>query len=524
MEISERTLREVFLPPWEAGIRESGALGVMATYPDINSLPTHNSKYILTDILRGELEFKGLVLSEGGGVQTNIYNGLTDSEKMAGAMAANAGMDVSISFGQGYLDEMIENVNEGRVSMAVIDRSVERVLKIKFNLGLFDDPFINPEKAVAVSHTKENQDLALKAAREGIVLLRNEGKLLPLKKNIRSIAVIGPNADDERNQLGDYTPNTLLHDIMTITEGIRDKLPASAKVNYVRGCSVIGNEGLEIDRAVKTARNASIAVVVLGENTWNGDTNPATDGEGFDAATLELTGHQQELIEKVYATGTPTVVVLINGRPLAIPWIREHIPAIIEAWTPGERGGTAVADILFGDYNPEGKLSITIPRHAGQLPVYYNYKPSKSYWLKEGWGNSYSDIDPSPLFEFGFGMSYTTFEYSDLKITPQNTGIHGTITVSAEIRNSGERAGTEIVQLYIRDRISSVVTPVKQLKGFSKVKIEPGERKTVTFSLTDKELQLLDENLVWKVEPGDFDVMIGASSEDIRLKGSFSLQ
>jgi beta-glucosidase len=523
MEISERTLREVFLPPWEAGIREKGALGVMATYPSIDGMPTHNSSKILTGILREELGFKGLVLSEGGGVQTNIYNGLTDNEKEAGAMAANAGMDVSISFQQGYFSEMIENVKEGRVSVQTIDRSVRRVLYVKYLLGLFDDPFVDPQKAAALSHTIQNQDLALKAAHEGIVLLKNDNFLLPLKKSIRSIAVIGPNANDERNQLGDYTSISILQDIVTVLEGIQGKLPQSAKINYVKGCRVIGDKDLDIDKAVKAAARSEIAVVVVGENDWQKPDQQGTDGEGYDVATLELTGHQQKLIERVYATGTPTIVVLINGRPLAIPWIKEHIPAIVEAWIPGEKGGVAVADILFGDYNPNGRLSISIPRHAGQLPVYYNYKPSKSYWIEQGWGKPYADLDPKPLFFFGHGLSYTSFEYSNLKITPDRTGTNGSVVVSVDVKNTGERAGAEVVQLYLHDRISSIVTPVIQLKGFNKIWFQPGEKKTTAFTLTTKELQLLDKNLIWTVEPGEFEVSVGSSSEDIHLRGNFSV-
>jgi beta-glucosidase len=524
MEISERILREVFLPPWEAGIKDAGALGVMATYPSIDGMPVHNSYKILTSILRGELGFKGLVLSEGSGVQTNIYNGLAANEKEAGAMAANAGMDVSISFGQGYFHEMIQNVNEGKVSMQTIDRSVRRILRIKYMLGLFENPFVDPGKAFTVSHTPENQELALQAAREGIVLLKNENSLLPLKKNLRSIAIIGPNADDERNQLGDYTSHAITQDIVTVLDGIKSKLSGSTIINYVKGCNVIGNGLNEIDKAVKAARKSTIAVVIVGENEWQAAGEMGTNGEGYDVATLELTGYQQQLIEKVHATGTPTVVVLINGRPLAIPWIKEHIPAIIEAWIPGEKGGHAIADILFGDYNPDGKLPITFPRHAGQLPVYYNYKPSKSYWINEGWGKPYADLDPKPLFEFGYGLSYSKFEYGNLKITPQTTGVNGDILVSADIKNTGERAGAEVVQLYLHDKISSIVTPVKQLRGFRKVMLEPGEKKTLNFQLTYKEFQLLDQNLEWKVEPGEFEVFIGASSEDIRLKGSFTLQ
>jgi beta-glucosidase len=524
MEISERTLREVFLPPWEAGIKEAGALGVMATYPSIDGIPVHSSYQILTSILRGELGFKGLVLSEGSGVQTNIFNGLAENEKDAGAMAANAGMDVSISFNQGYFHEMIQNVNEGKVSMQTIDRSVKRVLRIKYMLGLFENPFTDLGKAVEASHTPENQDLAFQAAHEGIVLLKNENKLLPLKKNIHSIAIIGPNADDERNQLGDYTSLAILQDIVTVLDGIKSKLPENTVINYVKGCNVIGNGLMEIDKAVRTARKSAVAVVVVGENEWQTAGELGTNGEGFDVATLELTGYQQQLIEKVHATGTPTIVVLINGRPLAIPWIKEHIPAIIEAWIPGEKGGHAIADILFGDYNPDGKLPITFPRHAGQLPVYYNYKPSKSYWINEGWGKPYADLDPNPIFEFGYGLSYSKFEYSNLKITPQITGVNGDVLVSADIKNISERAGAEVVQLYLHDKISSVVTPVKQLKGFSKVMLEPGEKKTLNFQLTRKELQLLDQNLEWKVEPGEFEVFIGSSSEDIRLKSSFTTQ
>ena len=524
MEISERTLREVFLPSWAAGVKENGALGVMATYPTIDGIPAHSSSKILTDILRGELNFKGLVLSEGNGVNTLIYTGLAETEKEAAAMVAKAGMDVSISFHQGYLNEMIENVEEDKVSLEIIDRSVRRVLEQKFRLGLFEDPFVNVEQATKVSHTEEHQQLALEAAREGIVLLKNDvmlgkkNKILPLSKNIRSIAVIGPNADDEKNQLGDYTSNVVLQDITTVLKGIRDKL-GNEKVNYVKGCNVIGDDGLEIERAVQAAKKSEIAVVVVGENEWQKEGKKGTSGEGYDVATLELTGHQMELVQKVAGTGTPTIVVLINGRALAIPWIAENIPGIVEAWIPGEKGGEAVADVLFGDVNPGGKLPVTFPRHAGQLPVYYNYKPSKSYWLNDGWGNSYADLKESgPLYDFGFGLSYTTFEYSNPDFLAQSIGEYGTTTVSCRIKNTGEMAGTETVQLYIRDKISSVVRPVKELKGFEKINLEPGETKTVSFKIGHNELKMLDKDLHWVVEPGDFEIMIGSSSNDIRLR------
>jgi beta-glucosidase len=477
----------------------------------------------LTDLLRGELGFEGLVLSEGGGVNTLVYTGLAENLKEASALAANAGMDVSISFNQGYLHEMTKNVEEGKVSIKTIDRSVRRILEIKYRLGLFDNPFVDPQRAVEVSHTEKNQELALQAAREGIVLLKNKDGMLPLNKNIRSIAVIGPNANDEKNQLGDYTSRVVLQDIVTVLDGISNKLGEDAKITYVKGCNVKGDELNEIDKAAKAARNAEIAVLVLGENEWQKEEKQGTAGEGYDVATLELTGKQKELARKVMASGTPTIVVLINGRALAIPWIDENAQAIVEAWIPGEKGGDAIADVLFGDYNPGGKLPVTFPRHAGQLPVYYNYKPSKSYWLEKGWGNSYADIDYRPLYEFGHGLSYTTFEYKGLDISPESSGPNGQFQITTEIKNTGKRAGSEVVQLYLRDKISSFVRPVIELKGFTRVWLEPGESATVSFVLTNDEMKMLDKYLDWIVEPGEFDILLGSSSEDIRLKGTLQI-
>lgn len=519
MEISERTLREVFLPPWQSGIKEAGALGVMATYPSVDGIPTHSSSKILEDILRGELNFKGLVLSEGGGVNTLVYSGLAETIKEASAMAANAGLDVSVSFNQGYFNEMVENIKEGKVSIETINRSVRRILRLKFMLGLFENPYVDEVHAATISHTAEHQEIALKAAREGIVLLKNQDNILPLSKSIKSIAVIGPNADDEKNQLGDYTSLTVLQDIVTVLDGIKNKLH-DAKIEYVKGCNVTGNEVDQIDKSAEAAKNADVAIVVLGENNWHKENKQGTVGEGFDVATLELTGRQKELVEKVHATGTPTIVILINGRPLAIPWIAEHIPAILEAWNPGEKGGDAIADVLFGDYNPSGKLPVTVPRHAGQLPVFYNYKPSKKYWLEEGWGKSYADLDNKPLYEFGFGLSYSNFKYANLKIEPLDANVNEKITVSLDVTNTSDREGSEIVQLYIRDKISSVVMPVKELKGFQKIRLSPHETQKVAFEIGPNELQMLNKNLEWVVEPGTFMVMIGSSSEDTRLKGN----
>jgi beta-glucosidase len=524
MEISERMLREVFLPPWIAGIKKAGALGVMATYPAIDGTPTHASEFILTGILRNELQFKGLVLSEGGGLSTISYMSLARNETETGEFALKAGLDVGISFEEGYLKPMIENVNTGKVSMQLIDRAVRRILEQKIRLGLFENPYVDPSRAVKITHTEESRQLALEAARQGIVLLKNEKNLLPVKKNIKRIAVIGPNADNERNQLGDYTAKVILQDIVTVLEGIKSRAPNNTIVDYIKGCNVTGNDFNEIEKAGKAAKNADLAIVVLGENEWQAPGRTGTSGEGFDVASLDLTGLQEELLKKVYATGTPTILVLINGRPLSVRWAAENIPAIVEAWIPGEMGGAAIADIIFGDINPSGKLTITIPRHVGQLPFYYNYMPEKEYWMNEGWGKAYADMPATPLWEFGFGLSYSSFEYTNLHIEPEETGIYGEVIVSSDIKNTGQRSGEEVVQLYIRDLITSVTVPVKELKGFSKISLQPGEMKTVRFRLIHEDLALINKYMESVVEPGTFEVMLGSSSQDIRLKGRFEVK
>lgn len=523
MEISERMLREVFLPPWEAGIKRGGALGVMATYPAIDGVPTHASPWILTEILRNELGFEGLVLGEGGGITTLVYEGLAKGQKEAGELALRAGLDVGISYEDGFFKPLADGVREGRVDIADIDRSVKRVLRQKFRLGLFERPYVNESKAVEVSNTATSKELALQAARESIVLLKNENNLLPLRKDIGSIAVIGPNAANARNQLGDYVSASILQEIVTVLDGIKAKVSPSTKVEYVKGCDVIGSGVLEIEKARQAAANAEVAIVVVGENEWQADQKKGTSGEGYDVASLDLTGLQQRLVEEVYATGTPTVVVLINGRPLSVRWIAENVPAVVEGWTLGEQGGHAMADILFGDHNPSGRLSVTIPRHVGQLPAYYNFKKSKRYWIEEGWGTAYADMSPLPLWHFGEGLSYTEFEYSDLQISPEAHRPSGIFEVSLNVKNTGQRKGAETVQLYIEDLIATVSTNVMDLRGFEKVELEPGESRRVTFRVGPNELSLLNPHLERVVEPGEFRVMVGHASNDIRLEGTIEV-
>ena len=522
IELSERALRENFLLPWSTAITKAGALGVMAGYPEIEDVPAHASEKWMNGILRQELGFRGVVESEGGGFGTLIYEHIVRTQKEAGALALKAGVDLDITYEPAYMGPLIENVEEGRVPIALVDRALRRVLELKFRLGLFENPHVDVDRAIRTVHSQPYQDLALRAGREGIVLLKNERNLLPLKKNLKSIAVIGPDAENLMNQLGDYSPHKVLQHVVSILEGIKTKADPQTRVVAVKGCGVLGNDKSGFADATRAAKSADVAIVVVGENQGQNDVDekkdPPTDGEGHDVASLDLTGVQEDLVRAVYETGTPTVVVLVNGRPLSTRWTTEHVPAIIEAWRPGERGGEAVADVLFGDYNPSGRLAITIPRHVGQLPAYYNYKPAKAYWmgdLKRG----YVDMPATPLYPFGYGLSYTQYEYGNLRIEPMQIHPEGTVRVSVEVKNTGDRSGTETVQLYIHETTGPVATPIKQLRGFERVDLKPGETKNVTLTLTPEDLQLLDRDTHWRVVPGDFEIMVGKSSEDLPLRG-----
>jgi len=494
----------------------------MATYPAIDGIPAHGSKELLTDLLRGELGFRGVVTGEGQGFASLIDERVAENQKEAGEMAIKAGIDISIWFEDGYLEPLVESVREGRVPIEMIDRSVRRILTMKYKLGLFDDPYVDPEHALRVINSREHRDLALQASREGIVLLKNENNLLPLKKDLRSIAVIGPNADHGKNQLGDYSPRPS-QEVITVLAGIKNKVSPGTSVKYVKGCNIWGNSLNEINKARNIAKNSDVAVVVIGESArYSGQDEKGSDGEGNDIASLDLTGLQEELVRAVFETGTPTIVVLINGRPLSTRWIAENIPAVVEAWRCGEQGGNAVADVLFGDYNPSGKLPVTIPRHVGQLPVFYNCKPPRLKVMKnEYWFKSYVDISPLPLYPFGHGLSYTRFEYTDLEINPAEIRPAGEVHISLNVRNTGKRKGEEVVQLYLDDVISSVVTPVIELKGFKKIALEPGEMKRIEFSLKPEDTSFLDKYLEPVVEPGVFEVMVGSSSRNILLRGKF---
>jgi len=510
IEVSERSLRENYMPPWIGAITKAGGLGVMAGYPEVEDVPAHASVKWMNDVLRNEIGFQGVVQSEGGGFGTLLYEHIVATQKEAGLLGLKAGVDLNITYEPAYMGPLVESLQEGRVPMALVDRALRRVLELKFRLGLFENPYVDPDRAVQVMHSEAHRDLALRAGREGIVLLKNEKNLLPLKKDLKSIAVIGPNADDVMNQLGDYSPKAVTQHVTTVIEGIKAAVSPETKVTQARGCEVTGTDKGGFAEAVRAAKSAEVAIVVVGESQHG----KQTDGEGHDVASLDLSGVQEDLIQAVFETGTPTVVVLINGRPLSTRWTSEHVPALVEAWEPGERGGQAVADVLFGNYNPTGRLAISVPRHSGQLPVYYNYKPSKAYWMRRG----YADMPSTPLYPFGYGLSYTDFQYSNLRVEPAEIHLGGEARVTLDVKNTGSRAGVETVQLYIHEQYAPVSTPIKQLRGFERVSLEAGETKSVTLKLTPEDLQLLDIDMHWRVVPGDFEIMAGKSSEDIPLQ------
>jgi beta-glucosidase len=544
--IPPRLFREVYLYPFEKAVKEGGVLSVMNAYHEIDGIPCGASEELLTGILRREWGFDGVVVSDYFAIaQLMTTHKIAAQLSDAAALSLNAGLDVELPFTNCYGEPLLEAVKKGAVTMATLDLSVSRLLTLKFKLGLFENPYVNPEATVNLIDTPADRELALEAAHKSIILLKNDKSLLPLDKNIRSIAVIGPNADSQRNLLGDYTfPSHSAYEIkkdektgdigliakvvqegmvaapkvVSILEGIKATVNKKTKVIYAKGCEVKDASKDGFDEAVKAARSAEVAVVVVGDKSGLMPDN--TSGEMRDRDMLNLPGVQEELVKAIYETGTPVVLVLVNGRPYTMKWLAEKIPAIVNAWEPGEEGGRAVADVLFGDYNPGGKLPTSFPLNEGQIPTYYGHKPSgrkSSPWM------DYVDGNAKPLFEFGYGLSYTTFEFSNLKIEPVKIPSDGTLKIKVDVKNTGKREGDEVVQLYINDIVASVTRPVKELKGFERIHLKPGEEKSVTFHVQADQLAFYNKNMERKVEPGVFKVMVGRSSADILLEGEFEV-
>lgn len=517
--IGVRDLHQNFLPPFHQAI-DAGALSVMTSYNSIDGVPCTSNYYLLTQLLRNEWNFHGFVVSDLYSIE-GIHEShfVAPTKENAAVQAVTAGVDVDLG-GDAYTN-LCHAVKSGQVDEAIIDTAVCRVLRMKFEMGLFEHPYVDPEMAARNVRSQENIGLARKIARASITLLENKNSILPLRKDINKIAVIGPNADNRYNMLGDYTAPQEDENVKTVLDGIVAKLSPS-RVEYVKGCAIRDTTTNEIKKAIEAARRAEVVVVVVGGSsardfkTQYKETGAAiTDkktvsdmecGEGFDRATLSLLGKQQELLTALKATGKPLIVVYIEGRPLDKLWASEYADALLTAYYPGQEGGNAIADVLFGDYNPAGRLPITVPRSVGQIPIYYNKKAPQNH--------DYVEMSASPLYAFGYGLSYTTFEYSNLKIKQQTPY---RFEVSFDIQNTGKYDGEEVAQLYIRDEYASVVQPLKQLKQFKRFFLKQGEKRTITFSLTEEDLSIINQEMKRVVEPGNFQLMIGRASNDIRL-------
>lgn len=535
-QMSPREVENIHISPFKRVIREAGMLGVMSSYNDYDGIPVQGSYYWLTTRLRGEMGFRGYVVSDSDAVEY-LYtkHGTAKDMKEAVRQSVEAGLNVRCTFRSpdSFVLPLRELVKEGGLSEEVINDRVRDILRVKFLIGLFDAPYqTDLAGADREVEKEENEAIALQASRESIVLLKNTGELLPLDINsTKKIAVCGPNANEEGYALTHYGP--LAVEVTTVLEGIQEKTKGKAEVLYTKGCDLVDahwpeseiidypltdDEQAEIDKAVENARQADVAVVVLGGGQ-------RTCGENKSRTSLDLPGRQLQLLQAIQATGKPVVLILINGRPLSINWADKFVPAILEAWYPGSKGGTALADILFGDYNPGGKLTVTFPKTVGQIPFNFPCKPSSQIdgGKNPGPTGNMSRINGA-LYPFGYGLSYTTFEYSDLDITPRVITPNESATVRLKVTNTGKRAGDEVVQLYIRDVLSSITTYEKNLAGFQRIHLEPGEAQELSFTIDRKHLELLDADMKWVVEPGDFVLMAGASSEDIRLNGTLTVE
>jgi beta-glucosidase len=520
---SERDLRETFLVPFRAAVQEAHVGSVMASYNEIDGIPNHINHWLLDKVLRQEWGFRGYVTSDGDGLQMLVATHHVAADfAEAARKALAAGVDYDLSDGSVYAT-LLDQVKAGEIPEAELDQAVQRVLAAKFRLGLFENPYVDPDYAQKITNSSEHKELALKVAQKSIVLLKNDKNLLPLDlKKLKTIAVIGPNAADVH--LGGYSRDPGPGNQISILDGIRKRAGDSVKVLYAEGCKITtGKQGWSawyenkvnqpdpkseveaIHAAVAVARQSDVAIVVVGENE---STNREAWSEQHlgDRDSLDLLGSQEELVRAIVETGKPVVVLLINGRPLSINYVKEHVPAILEGWYLGEQGGTAATGVLFGDVNPGGKLPISFPRSVGQLPDFYDHKPSRN--------RSYLFDGREPIFPFGYGLSYTQFSFDNVRVEPKSIRPGGTAKVSVDIANTGDRSGDEVAQLYIHQRVASVTRPVLQLRGFKRISLQPGQKMTVEFTVTPEDLALIDVNMNRVVEPGIFDLMVGPSSND----------
>jgi beta-glucosidase len=504
-DIPEGTLRNVYFPPFKAAVNE-GVGTLMSAFNDLDGVPASANPFTLTKVLRGEWKFDGFVVSDYTAVQELIQHGLAADGKEAAQLALNAGVDMEM-VSRLYNQNGAELLRNGQLSQGTIDEAVRRILRIKFRLGLFDDPYTDELRERPVIFSQTNIAAAREVAARSMVLLKNDQETLPISKTVKSIAVVGPLADDQADMIGSWSGDGKARDAVTLVAGVKAKAPSAAIV-YAKGCEIEGDSTAGFDEAMRAARQSDLVVVAVGESA-------AMSGEASSRSSLDLPGQQTNLVKALQATGKPVVVVLMNGRPLTINWIAENSPAILETWFAGTQAGNAIADVLFGDANPGGKLPVTFPRSVGQEPFYYNHmNTGRPPDARNKYTSKYLDVSWAPLYPFGYGLSYTRFRLSDLQTSAKTIRPDGRLNVSVEVQNRGQRTGDEVVQLYIRDVAASVTRPVKELKGFQRITLRAGETRRIEFTLTPELLGFYNREMQFVVEPGEFQVMVGTSSAD----------
>ncbi len=506
-DLSENTLREIYFPPFKAAV-DAGVGTLMSAFNAINGVPASANAFTLTKVLRDEWKFDGFVVSDYTSVKELINHGIAANEEEAAAAALNAGVEMEM-VSRSYNTFGPKLLQQNKVSMARIDEAVRRILRIKFRLGLFDRPYADEAREPNALLRPESIRLAREIAGRSMVLLKNDRETLPLSKSVGSIAVIGPLADDRRAPLGWWAGDGKEENTITPLAGIKAKVSAQTKVGYAKGCDVKDDSTAGFQEAVNLAKQSDVAILFIGEIA-------EMVGEAASRSSLDLPGRQLELVQAIHATGKPTVVVLVNGRPLSIGWVVNNVPAILESWMGGSQSGNAIADILFGDVNPSAKLPVTFPRSVGQVPMYYNYmNTGRPPEAENRYTSKYFDMPWTPLFPFGYGLSYTKFKITNLQLSAPRIDANGKLTVSVEVENAGARAGDEVVQLYIRDPVASMTRPVKELKGFQRVTLQPGQKRRVEFVLDREHLGFWNREMRYVVEPGEFRVMVGSSSADV---------
>ena len=513
-EVSERTLREIYFPPFKAAV-DAGVGTFMSAFNDLNGIPTSANPFTLDEVLRKEWKFDGVVVSDYTALKELIAHGLAADDMQAAAYGLNSGVDVEM-VSRLYFENATRLLKERKISKKLIDQSVRRVLRLKFQLGLFERPYADEAIEKATLFKPEFVAASRAMAARTFVLLKNERETLPINKDVKSIAVIGPLADDVQSVLGSWSGDGRTNDAVSLLAGIRAKCGSNAKVIYAQGCGVTNDSRDGFEEAVNAANQSEFAILAVGESA-------EMSGEAAVRSTLDLPGRQLELIQAIHATGKSYTVVLMNGRPLSINWVATNSPAILETWFGGTQAGNAIADVLFGDVNPGGKLPVTFPRSVGQIPLYYNHKNTgRPAEAANKYSSKYIDLPWTPLYPFGYGLSYTKFKISNLRLSAQQVPLNGRITAQADVENTGSRTGDQVVQLYLHRLASSTTPPVKQLKGFERVSLRPGEKRTVQFTLGPDELGFYNREMRFAVEPGKVEVFVGSSSEDV-IGGKFEL-